>query len=290
MRTLLSLLFVLGFVCPLTAQETNQTTPKNLAVGMPVHTRINVAHRGASAVMPENTLPAYLQAIQDGATGAECDVYASADGIIFLSHDKTTKRTLGGGDQDITKMNYADIRKLDAGNWKGDKFKGIYAPTLDEYIDVLKGTNCQPVIEIKMDGIEQKVVDAVRKANLVDVATVIAFSQNVVKEIRRIEPKLSVAYLYSENLSSKGGAAANADRLAKLLIERCHALDTNILDLNHGILSKELIEQLQGAGIHVWCWTVDDEARMNQLLDWGIESITTNKPDLLTRVLKKREQ
>ncbi len=255
---------------------------------MPVHVRRNVAHRGASAFAPENTLAAYRMAIEAGADGAECDVYRSADGVVFLSHDQSPKRTMGGRDGDLTKMNFAEIRAFDAGVWKDEAFKGEKVPTLDEYLDVLKGTTCHPVIEIKMEGIESAVLDAVRGKKMLAESTIIAFSPSVVRKVRELEPKICVAYLFSENLKDRGTAEENADRLSELLIKRCKELETTVLDINHGNLSAKLVEMLRAAGIHVWCWTVNDAARMEQLLDWGVESITTDYPDRLTEVLKKR--
>ena len=270
---------------PLAAEETTEKQ-------MPIRIRMNVAHRGASVKRPENTVPAYVQAIVDGATGAECDVYRSADGVIFLCHDDTTRKTLAGttNDEKITSLSYEEIRKRDAGAWKGEQFKGIRAPTLDEYLQVLKGSSCHPVIEIKMDGIAEQVIDVVKKADMLNVAAIIAFSEQAVKDVRRIEPKMPVAWLYSESLKDKGTPEENADRLAAFLIGKSKALDTNMLDLGHDMLSAPLIKKLQAEGIHVWAWTVNDPQRMKQLLDWGIESITTDKPDLLTKILEERKQ
>jgi glycerophosphoryl diester phosphodiesterase len=262
-----------------------------IADEMPIRIRMNVAHRGASVKQPESTIPAYVQAIVDGATGAECDVYRSADGIIFLCHDDTTRKTLAGttNDEKVTSLSYEEIRKRDAGAWKGEQFKGIRAPTLDEYLQVLKGSSCHPVIEIKMDGIAEQVIDIVKRADMLDVAAIIAFSEQAVKDVRRIEPKMPVAWLYAENLKDKGTPEENADRLAAFLIGKSKALDTKMLDLGHDILSASLIKKLQAEGIHVWAWTVNDPQRMKQLLDWGIESITTDKPDLLTKILEERK-
>jgi len=259
-----------------------------IAESMPVHRRLNVAHRGASYLAPENTLIAYRIAISAGADGAECDVYTTGDGVAILSHDKSTKRTMGGVDKDITKIGWTDIQALDAGAWKGKQFKGEPVPTLEAYLELLKGTNCHPVIEIKMDGIEQPVLDVIRKPGMVDVTTIIAFSPEVVKTVRKLEPNICVAFLYSENFKDKGTPEENADRLTEFLLNRCKDLDTKVLDLNHDILSETLVKRLQGAGIHVWCWTVNDAARMNRLLDWGVESITTDRPELLNDVLKNR--
>lgn len=260
-----------------------------IAEKMPVHKRLNVAHRGASHLAPENTLMAYRISVTAGATGAECDVYRSKDGALFLAHDGTTKRTMGGGDRKVTDLTFAELRKLDAGAWKGKQFKGEPVPTLDEYLELLKDTTCHPVVEIKMDGIEKPVLDSIRKAGMLEVTTIIAFSKNVVKEIRKQEPNICVAWLHSENLKDKGSAEENADRMFEFYMNACKELDTKVLDLGHGVLSEKLIKKLQAAGIHVWCWTVNDVARMNQLLDWGIESITTDRPELLTEVLKTRK-
>ena len=255
-----------------------------------VHVRANVAHRGASVVAPENTLAAYREAIAAGAVGAECDVYRSADGVVFLAHDRTPKRTMGGGDEDLTKMTFEQIRKLDAGSWKGEKFKGEKVPTLDEYLKLLKGTTCHPVIEIKQDKIASDVLEVIRKNEMVDVTTIIAFNADTVREIRQLEPKIAVAWLYSENLRDKGTAEENAERLAEFMIKRCRELDIAIIDLAHSLLSPKLVKLLNEAGIHVWAWTVNDEAAMKRYLDWGVVSITTDKPDLMTKVLKERKR
>ena len=258
---------------------------------MPTRVRMNVAHRGASVKKPENTIPAYVQAVVDGADGAECDVRRSTDGVLFLCHDDTTQRTLAGtAEEKVTSLSYEEIRKRDAGAWKGEQFKGIRAPTLDEYLQVLKGTACYPVIEIKMDGIAEQVIDAVKKADMLDIASIITFYPQAVKDVRRIEPKMPVAWLYAENLQDKGTAEENADRLAAFLIEKSKELDTKMLALRHDMLSEPLMKRLQEEGIHVWAWTVNDPKRMEQLLDWGIESILTDKPDILAKILEERKK
>jgi glycerophosphoryl diester phosphodiesterase len=255
---------------------------------MPVLTRINVAHRGASFLAPENTLMAFRIAISSRANGAECDVYRSSDGILFLSHDNTAKRTFGGCDQNLTLMAYAEIQTLDVGQWKGKQFQGETVPKLDDYLKLLKDTNCHPVVEIKMGGIEQPVLESIRKQDMIKVATIIAFSENVIKEIRRLEPDICVAWLYNESLKNKGTAEENAERLTEFFIKKCKELDTTVLDVNHELLSANLVKNLQQAGIHVWCWTVNSTNRMNTLLDWGVESITTDRPELLNEILKTR--
>jgi len=255
-----------------------------------IHVRMNVAHRGASFVAPENTLAAYRAAIVAGANGGECDVYRSTDGVVFLSHDSSPKRTMGGSDGNLTQMTFDQIQQFDAGSWKGEQFKGEKVPTLDAYLKLLKGTTCHPVVEIKQTKIEADVLDVIRNNEMTKVSTIIAFNADVVREIRRLEPKICVAWLYSEDLKDKGTAEENAERLAEMLVRRCRELDIAILDLGHGLLSPKLIKLLNEANIHVWAWTVNDETAMRRYLDWGVVSITTDKPELMTKILEERKR
>jgi len=97
-------------LCTLTAFTFAQELPKGKSWQI-------LAHRGLSGLAPENTLISFKKAIEAGATCAECDVYRTADGVLVLSHDKNTKRTTGM-DFDITKTNWEELQKLDAGSWK----------------------------------------------------------------------------------------------------------------------------------------------------------------------------
>jgi glycerophosphoryl diester phosphodiesterase len=230
----------------------------------------------------------YQIAISAGANGGECDVRSSADGVLLLAHDGSPKRTMGGGKEDLAKMTYAEIQKLDAGSWKGKQFKGEKVPTFDEYLDLLQGTACHPVIEIKADGIEQQVLESVRQKNMLNAVVIIAFSPKVVQNIRRLEPNVCAAWLYSEKL--QGSAEDNADRLKDFFIAKSKELDTAVFDVQDVLLSAELVQSLQRAGLRVWCWTVNDVERMNTLLDWGVESITTDRPELLNELIKKRNK
>lgn len=248
---------------------------------MPIYPVPVVAHRGSSFAAPENTLAAAKLSIEMGANGSECDVYRTSDNKVVLLHDSTFKRT-AGLDKRVVDCDYETVSKLDVGSWKDKKFAGEKVPTLKEYLKLFVGTPCRPVIEIKMEGIEQLVIDDVREAGLVDHVVVIAFSQNVVKKMRELEPNISVAWLYGDKHEG------TPLELADLLTKRARECDTTVLDLNHTLITPELLKILRDRGFHVWAWTVDDPNRMETLLRWGIDSITTNKPDLLIEVMSKK--
>jgi len=249
---------------------------------MPVYPVPVVAHRGSSFDAPENTLASARLSIEMGADGSECDVYRTADGVIVLLHDETLMRT-AGLDKKVTECDYETISKLDAGSWKNQKFAGEKVPTLKEYLAVFKGTTTRPVIEIKMGGIEKAVIDVIKEAEMTDRVVIIAFSENVVKKVRELEPNISVAWLYG-----KKEETWTVEQMANFLTEKAGFCNTNILDLNHELLSPELLKILRNRGFFVWAWTVDDPARMETLLRWGIDSITTNKPDLLIEIMNRQ--
>ena len=136
-------------------------------------------------------------------------------------------------------------------------------------------------MEIKSDGIEEKTVEAIRRSGLLEISAVIAFSQKIAKKVRELEPKLTVAWLYGDKF--EGTPTELADKMIAVL-DDCN---TNLIDINHGLVSEEFVQIMHKRGYYVWCWTVDDPTRMETLLRWGVDSITTNRPDLLVEVIQK---
>jgi len=233
-----------------------------------------VAHRGYSSLAPENTLAAISEAIAVGAQGCEFDVRASREGTVVLLHDDTVDRTTDGRGK-VKELTLAQLKTLDAGAWKHSRYKGERVPTLDEALRLLRPSPCRPVVEIKTVGISGAVVESIRAAKLVDRAVVIAFNQDVVREVRVLEPRLKCAWLHGEE--PKGSVQQQADWLATEAA-KCR---TDLLDLNYKILSPELVKALAERNVKVWTWTVNEQALMAALTAWGVQSITTDRPDLI---------
>jgi len=242
-----------------------------------------VAHRGYSGVAPENTLTSARAAIKAGASGSEFDIRTTRDGHIVLMHDLAVNRTTDGKGK-IAELPFAKVRKLDAGSWKDKKFAGEKVPTLEETLAVFKGSGCIPVIEIKVKGITKRVVDAVRRADMLDNAAVIAFDGNVIREVRELEPKLHCYWLWSKDLSG------TAEQQAAKIIREAAKHKTNMVDLHYGMLSAEIVEELKRRGMKVWCWTVNDPMVMDALMRWGVEGITTDYPNRTLRLMKEIEK
>jgi glycerophosphoryl diester phosphodiesterase len=228
-----------------------------------------------------------LKAVEIGAGGSECDVHATCDGAIVVMHDGKVDRTTNGKGE-IAKMSLLEIKRLDAGRWKDPRYAGEPVPMLDDFLAALKNTPCKPVIEIKGDNIADKVVAAVRAHKMLDHAYVISFNKDSVKAVRKLEPALPCALLLGANKETK---TWDADKIVEWVASQAQECGTTFVDLDRALLTAEIVTKLRAKKLTVWTWTVDDAATMDNLLAWGVESITTNCPDvLLSRIQAASQQ
>lgn len=153
------------------------------------------AHRGYSAIAPENTLPAFRLAGEYGFWGAEYDTSPTADGVYIIMHDDTVDRTTDGNGK-VSNLTYAEIGNLtiDSGN-NVDNYSGTKVPTLTEYLDVCKEYGLHPVIEIKtcapvesMDALAQQLSAREEKKMF----TIITFGKEHAARIKKLMPKTPV--------------------------------------------------------------------------------------------------
>lgn len=272
-----ALLCVVGcFLLPSLSNAQEQEFP-------PIPSAPCVAHRGFSAVAPENTISAINKAIEIGAQGSEFDVYSSSDGILFLSHDSNLKRTTGL-DLACASAPFSTLANLDFGysaQFK-DEYKGEKVATYDQALNVLKNSPTIPVIEVKASGFEEKIVAYVQKYDLVDKAIVIDFNAERLKKIRALEPRLCGAWLCSFKVEQE-----TPDSMAKKIIDTCKSINTNVVDVQYQAVSPKFLRLLNEAGITVMCWTVDNPQAIESLVKMGVPSITTNRPDLVLEIQKK---
>ncbi|HOX38239.1 MAG TPA: glycerophosphodiester phosphodiesterase family protein [Candidatus Brocadiia bacterium] len=239
-----------------------------------------VAHRGFSALAPENTLISVVKGMEAGADGCEFDVYLSKDGVPVLMHDDKLDRTTNGKGS-IHSYTAEELGKVDAGSWKGAQYKGEPVPKLVDVLRAMKGKGVTAVIEIKQDGMAKEVMDALSETGMMDNAAIISFKDKALFDINKLGGKMPRGFLLGEKLS--GTTAQQAD----YLVIRAKACGANVLDLNYRMLNPELVAELQKRGYPVWCWTVDEEPVMKALAEWGVDSVTTNRPDALVALRKR---
>jgi glycerophosphoryl diester phosphodiesterase len=245
-----------------------------------------VAHRGGAALAPENTLGAFANAIQLGGVDmVECDVHLSQDGELIVMHDPNVATTTNGNGM-IADLPLADLKKLNA----AAKFPGGYAeqkiPTLGEVLDLVRG-KVGIQIEIKnapgngrYAGIEQKVIDAVNARGMLNDVIIISFDFGILKDVKQIEPRV------------KTGALVRADWFQtrspeKSVSDAIQQTGAEYFMPTASPVTQAIVDAAHARGIKMGVWTVDAPSDMKRYAGFGIDAITTNRPDELKKVLGK---
>jgi glycerophosphoryl diester phosphodiesterase len=235
---------------------------------------LNIAHRGASALAPENTIAAFERAVELGADVIELDLHMSQDGELVVIHDDTLDRTTDGSGP-VHQRSLAELMRLDAGRWFGEGFAGQRIPRLDEVLDRFAG-KVPLALEIKagstfFPGIEEKVVSALRERAAIDQTAVASFDHYALRRLKEIEPTIRTAALLvgrPVSLSALAGPA-KADGLA----------------LEASFVTNTEVEACRAAGLHIVVWVVNDPAQMRHFIALGVDGIITDRPDLLRLAL-----
>ena len=244
-----------------------------------------IAHRGASADAPENTLAAIQLAWQQGADAAEIDVMLTADARLVAIHDETMLRT-GGVDWTVKDRTLADLKTLEVGSWKSPQFASERIPTLAEVLEIVP-LGKRLFIEVKC-GIEAipELVRVLSSANATCEQTVlISLDFDTIVAVKLALPQ-RLAFWVTEQFAT--GAADSPLRPATGdLIQRALTAGLDGLDIN------DLVERPSGdialirqAGLGTCIWTVNSLDRARWLRAEGMESITTDVPAKLLAGLK----
>ena len=240
-----------------------------------------VAHRGASDLAPENTLAAFKLAWEQGAEVIEADFHLTADGHIVAHHDKTTKRT-AGVDRPVAKQTLAELKKLDVGGWKDARFAGERIPTLAEVFATIPDGRAI-FIEVKADvAIVPVLAESIRSSVLdPQQVTVIAFDKEVITNLKRILPKTKMLWLTEIKQTSSGVWRPTAQQI--VATAKGIGADGVDLEARPEALDEAFLGHLRAADLEVHVWTVNDEKLARRMIDLGVDGITTDRPDWLSR-------
>ena len=236
---------------------------------------LNLAHRGFSGKYPENTKRAFLAAIKEGnCDGFESDVHLSKDGEPVIIHDDDLDRT-SDGKGPVGEHNFADLRKLDMGAWKGREFAGERMMHLDELLELLLEHDKLLNLEIKnyevfYRGIEEKVIERIRAMGAADRVFLSSFNHPSMKRCKEIDPALPAGILYGQPLIDADEYAARYG---------LNALHPRVSCLRY---SPDLAEQAHKRSLKIHVWTVNTEEDMRFCLDKKVDGIITNFPDRLS--------
>ncbi len=249
-----------------------------------------IAHRGASARAPENTLAAIAQAITLGVDAIEIDIHLSADGVPVVIHDDTVDRTTDGRGA-VGSMTLPELRRLDAGSWFGPRFRGERIPTLEEVFDLARG-RCGLDIEIKGtetagprrgasgrrraradDAPARAVARALQRSPFDDFLVVSSFSRQVLLASRPLLPGRRLGFLVSRSVRG----------LRHLHLQ----IGLFALHPHARLASPRRVESAHRLGLAVIFWTVNDARLMRRLVAMGGDGLMSDDPALF-RTLEPR--
>ena len=220
------------------------------------------AHRGASAVAPENTLAAFVAALAAGADGIELDVHLTRDGVPVVIHDETVDRTTNGSGR-IRDLSHAEIDALDAGNWFGPQWRGEKVPTLADVLTGFAG-RLKLNVEVKDLRAGRQVLELLEKHPRGDLV-ISSFDRSLLRKLRQADPRLPLAVLLDQPDWHR--ALALAENLNAL------ALHPRI-----DLVSRTLLARCRLLGLPVLPWTLDDPMAVRRLKNGGAAGIFTNEP------------
>ena len=235
---------------------------------------IPFAHRGGAGVFPENTLPAFQNAVNSGYKYLETDVHSSKDGEVFAFHDDSLDRVTEHSGK------ISELTSKEISNIQIDNFAKI--PTLLELLETFPEAKLN--IDPKADSVVQPLTDLLKHTNSVSRVCIGSFSDKRIKHIRK-------------ELGSGLCVSAGPKKVVKFLAGKLafskfksdyHCLQVPQRSGPVKIITHDFVKRAHSRGLQVHVWTVDDPYEMNELLDLGVDGLMTDEPSILKNVLIER--
>ncbi|KAA8999808.1 glycerophosphodiester phosphodiesterase [Paenibacillus spiritus] len=230
-----------------------------------------VAHRGFSGKAPENTLAAIRMALElPYVTWLEIDVQLSRDGVPVVIHDYSLDRTTNGHGR-VKEMDYANLRRLDAGSWKSKSYRGEKIPSLEEVLELAAG-RAKLNIELKNVGrpypdLERRVTELIASKGMREEVVLTSFDAPTLRRLRDSAPDFRTGLIFDARWSSP--------------VRPMQQLGCSFLSIKGARLNTALARFLTQRGAEVMAWTVDKPESMRRLADIHSDiMICTNRPDL----------
>ena len=243
------------------------------------------AHRGASYDAPENTLAAFNLAWQQGADAIEGDFWITRDAKIVCIHDSTTTRT-AGANLTVSKSTLTQLRKLDVGRWKGEKWAEQRIPRIEEVLATIPHDK-KIFVEIKSGPaiiplLRATIADSGLKPEQV---VIISFNKNVIAETKKRLPGVKALWLvrYDQDRSTRVWRPSLEQVLDTLKTCNADGLDS----FAHHTVNQHFVQSLRKANMEIHIWSGGDTSTAMRFLSLGVDSLTTDRPGWLRSELTK---
>ncbi len=245
----------------------------------------SMAHRGDYHNAPDNTIPSLKMAIATGVDSCEFDVRRTKDGVLVLSHDATfAHASKGACVRAVSDMTFEETQAVDVGAYKGEAWKGTKCPTFEETLLLFKGSGCIPVIEIKQPGTEEDIAAMLKKHDMVKECAIVSFNHESIRKMWELCPGI---YAYRNGGDRKG---MSDEEYVQWFIDSQKDCPFKVANPHVKNMNVNTVKLLKKAGFTVSTWIVDDPEKLNEFLDAGIDTMTTNQPAVFVEVMKEREK
>lgn len=249
-----------------------------------------VAHRGSSALAPENTLAAFRRAIADGAEGIEFDVRLAKDDVVVF-HDPTLTR-VGGVTGQVAKLTAGELGRTDVGSWFNERFPRLAdpsftketVPTLRRTLELLSDFRGLIYVELKARESEvvrltEAVAEILRDSPLKPQVIVKSFQLDAIPLFKKLRSDVRTAALFAPKIMT-------ILRKEKRLVAVAGDLGADMISIHYSLATRKLVEKAEKRGLPVTIWTADNPRWVKRSSELGLFAVITNDPAAL---LKRRQ-
>ena len=237
---------------------------------------LTMAHRGSSYEAPENTMLAFENAVKATADYIELDVQMTSDGYIVVMHDASAYRTTGVA-KNITDMTYEEVKKLDAGYWFSEKYRGERVPSFEEVLKLVKSSpvSIKLNVEIKSSADSSiaagKVIELIKKYSMEQNCVITSFDYDALLAVKSMDEDIQTGYILSV---AYGRFYENTN--------------VDFFSVNASFLTKRTVDAIHNTGKQVYAWTANNDTSIKNLANKGIDNIITDEPVMAREVVYSR--
>lgn len=218
-----------------------------------------IGHRGARGEKPENTLLGIRHALELGLDGIEIDIHLSQDGELVVIHDETLDRTTNGKGA-VKQYTLEKLKTFDAGS--GEKI-----PTLSEVIDLMKEFKKELFIEMKVPGVEEKILKLIKEKKFSNLSILKAFNHRLILNFKNMAPDIRAQVLM--------------DSLPIDPVSIIKSAKADGISLNTKMIDKLVVDQSHQAGFFVTTWNANTKEDLAKFREMKVDYICTDYPSLV---------
>ena len=283
-KILIGLFLILAFI-----RGTSKPAPIHPYYAADLNYPLVIAHQGGDGLWPGDTMFAFQNAANLGVDVLEMDVHITKDGVLVLMHDEAVDRTTDGTGE-IESMNLVELKKLDAGyDWSDDdgatfpfRGQGVTIPTMEEVFNAFPDMHLTIEIKKTNASMAKPFCDLIRKHHMQDKVLIASFHDDKLKEFRETCPEVATSSAKNETTAF---VLLTKPFLGSFYSPKFFSLQVPEESSGITVMTPAFVKAAHERNLAVEPWTINDAETMKKLIDWGVDGIITDRPDIMLEVL-----